>query len=403
MAEIFFSCQPVFDNDLEQWGSELLFREGLENKFPSIDEDTATSRILSANFLACGGKPGDTRYIVSFGESSLVDEIPLSMPPQSLIISITDDCTPKPEVVSKLRIYRTEGYRILMDGQAMVNEWRNYLELVDIFSISMERSKPSEWEEEIEQYSQQVFLARKVEKQEELVAAQSSGFALFQGYFFEKPQIKRSEDVAPSVMSLLDVYITVNRNPDDIDTLTKIISKDVSLFYKVVASANILAKTKANKISNPRQAVVYLGVQALRRLVSLLIMSNLNHQHAHQLQSVSLTRATFLSSLNIYGGGAFNKDEAFIVGAFSMLNVMLSKPMADIVGDLDLSNDVKRALIGKEGIYGQLLSLCHDIEHANWNGVVHWCNEMNLNDRAVLKEFEQARSSTAEITASMQV
>ncbi|WP_229333359.1 YuxH family protein [Grimontia hollisae] len=197
MAEIFFSCQPVFDNDLEQWGSELLFREGLENKFPSIDEDTATSRILSANFLACGGKPGDTRYIVSFGESSLVDEIPLAMPPQSLIISITDDCTPKPEVVSKLRIYRTEGYRILMDGQAMVNEWRNYLELVDIFSISMERSKPSEWEEAIEQYSQQVFLARKVEKQEELVAAQSSGFALFQGYFFERPQIKRSEDIAP--------------------------------------------------------------------------------------------------------------------------------------------------------------------------------------------------------------
>lgn len=402
MAEVFFSCQPVFDNDLKQWGSELLFREGLENKFPSIDEDTATSRILSANFLVCGNQSEETRYIVSFGESSLLNEIPLSMPPQNLIISITDDCMPKQEVVSKLRIYRMEGYRILMDGKAMVNEWRNHLELVDIFSISMERSKPSEWEEVIAQYSQQVFLARKVEKQEELLAAQNSGFTLFQGYFFEKPQIKRSEDIAPSVISLLDVCITVNRNPDDIDTLTKIISKDVSLLYKVVASANILAKTKANKITNPRQAVVYLGIQALRRLVSLLIMSNLNHQHAHQLQSASLTRATFLYSMNFHDVG-FKKDEAFIVGAFSMLDVMLGKPMVDIVGELDLSREVKRALIGKEGLYGQLLSLCCDIEHANWNGLVHWCNKMNLNDKAVLKEFEQARSSTAEITASMQV
>ncbi|MEI8610463.1 hypothetical protein P4S70_16400 [Enterovibrio sp. Hal110] len=64
-----------------------------------------------------------------------------------------------------------------------------------------------------------------MEKQEELEAAQSYGFALFQGYFFEKPQIVRSEDVAPSVMSLLDICIIINKNPDDIDTLAKVISE----------------------------------------------------------------------------------------------------------------------------------------------------------------------------------
>ncbi|OEE64110.1 signal transduction protein [Enterovibrio norvegicus FF-454] len=402
MAEVFFSCQPIFDNELHHWGSELLFREGLENKFPSVDEDTATSRILSANFLSSANRNADIRYIVSFGESSLLNEIPLAMPSQHLIISVTDDCLPSQELVSKLRSYRSEGYRILMDSKAMDNEWRRHLELVDIFSISMERSNPADWEETITQFSQQVFLARKVETQEELAAAQGYGFALFQGYFFEKPQVVRTDDVAPSVMSLLDVCIIINRTPDDIDTLTKIISKDVSLLYKVIASANILAKTKKNKISNPRQAVVYLGVQSLRRLVSLLIMSNLNHQHAAQLQSVSLTRATFLSSLTL-DSEQFNQDEGFIVGAFSMLDVMLSKPMADIIGLLDLSPDVKRALVARSGVYGHLLSLCHDIEHANWNGLLHWCNQLKLNDKAVLKEYEQARDSTSDITSSMQV
>ncbi|WP_407333890.1 EAL and HDOD domain-containing protein [Enterovibrio sp. 27052020O] len=402
MAEVFFSCQPIFDNELQHWGSELLFREGLENKFPSVDEDTATSRILSANFLVSSNRKAEIRYIVSFGESSLLDEIPLAMPAQHLIISVTEDCLPSPELVSKLRNYRSEGYRILMDCKAMTNEWRKYLELVDIFSISMERSHPADWQDAIAQFSQQVFLARKVETQEELVEAQSFGFALFQGYFFEKPQIVRTADVAPSVMSLLDVCIIINRNPDDIDTLTKIISKDVSLLYKVIASANILAKTKTNKISNPRQAVIYLGVQSLRRLVSLLIMSNLDHQHAAQLQSVALCRATFLSSLQL-DSKAFNQDEGFIVGAFSMLDVMLSKPMSDIISHLDLSPDVKRALVAKEGVYGNLLALCHDIEHANWNGLLHWCNQLKLNDKTVLKDFEQARSSTADITSSMQV
>ncbi|PKF50414.1 signal transduction protein [Enterovibrio nigricans] len=392
----------MFANDLQQWGSELLFREGLENKFPSIDEDTATSRILSANFLASNANQTQSRYIVSFGESSLLDEIPLSMPSQSLIIFVTDDCMPSAEMIAKLRAYRSQGYRIMMDGKAMHNSWRNYLELVDIFSISMERDNPSDWEQTISQYSQQVFLARKVEKHDELLTAQSVGFTLFQGYFFEKPTIVRSEDIAPSVMSLLDICIIINKNPDDIDTLTKIISKDVSLLYKVIASANILAKTKTNKIANPRQAVVYLGVQALRRLVSLLIMSNLNHQHAAQLQNIALLRATFFSSLQL-DNKDFNADEAFIVGAFSMLDTMLSKPMAEIVGQLDLSNNVKKALNTKEGVYGQLILMAHDIEHANWNGLIHWCNELNLNDKTVLKEFEMARINTAEITSSMQV
>ncbi|MEI8610462.1 hypothetical protein P4S70_16395 [Enterovibrio sp. Hal110] len=122
--------------------ASCFFREGLENKFPSIDEDTATSRILSANFLASNAKQKLTRYIVSFGESSLLDEIPLSMPSQHLIIAITDECSPTAELVSKLRAYRREGYRILMDGKVINNEWRNYLELIDILSISMERDNP---------------------------------------------------------------------------------------------------------------------------------------------------------------------------------------------------------------------------------------------------------------------
>lgn len=402
MADVFFSCQPVFDNDLKQWGSELLFREGLENKFPSIDEDTATSRILSANFLVCNNQQADCRYIVSFGESSLMDEIPLSMPSHNLLISMTDECLPTPELLSKLRFYRNEGYRVLMDSKAMRNSWKDHLELVDIFSISMERENAMDWQDIILQYPQHVFLARKVEKQDELELAQRVGFTLFQGYFFEKTQIMHTEDVAASVMSLLDICIIINKDPNDIDMLTKIISKDVSLLYKVISSANILAKTKSNKISTPRQALVYLGIQSLRRLVSLLVMSNLDHKHCVQLQNIALLRATLFSSLPIENN-EFNPDEAFIVGAFSLLDAMLNKSMGDIVTKLDLSNSVKEALVRREGIYGDLLSMSYDIEHGNWSGFNHWCKQLKLDDKIVLKEFEIARINTANITSSMQV
>lgn len=402
MSEIFFSCQPVFDGKLSLWGSELLFREGLENKFPSIDEDTATSRVLSANFLASNNLTDNKRYIVSFSESALLDEIPFSMPAKNLIIFITDECQPTPELLKKLNEYRAADYQILMDGKVFKNAWRQYLDIANIFSISMEREDPVEWADVITSYPKHTFLARKVEKQDELTLAQQFGFSLFQGYFFEKPHIVRSEDVAPSVMALLDICIAINRNPHDIDGLTSIISKDVSLLYKVIASANILAKTNSGKITNPRQAVIYLGIDALRRLVSLLIMSNMNHQESLHLQSAAMLRACFLQKLTV-PDNAFISDEGFIVGAFSFLDAMLSKPMEDIVTNLDLSSGAKLGLVGKKGIYGSLLMLCRDIEHANWDGVARRCLELDLKEKQVLMLFEKARAEANELTASMQV
>ncbi|MFD2178087.1 EAL and HDOD domain-containing protein [Veronia pacifica] len=401
MAEVFFSCQPVFDADLKHWGNDLLFREGLENKFPSIDEDTATSRVLSANFLASGNQSG-AKYIVNFGESSLIDEIPLSMPAESLVISVTKDSTPSQRLIDNLKAYRSDGYQIMVDGNAFRQSWSQYIELIDIIRVSMDVDDPAAWEAIATKYANKTFLACKVETQDELMMAKQFGFSLFQGYFFEKPQIVRSEDVAPSVLTLLDVCIIINRSPNDIDGLTQLISKDVSLLYKVVASANILAKTKTSAITNPRQAVVYLGVESLRRLVSLLIMSNMSNKAAFQLQNTALLRATFMSSLNVSDQN-FDPDEGFIVGAFSLLDVMLSRPMEEITQHLDLSYDVKRAMVSQDGVYGCALALCKDIERANWNGVTHWCNQFSVSDKAVLKTYEKCRDETAEIMSSMQV
>ncbi len=199
----------------------------------------------------------------------------------------------------------------------------------------------------------------------------------FRAIFFEQPQIKSHSDVAPSVISLLDACIVINRSPHDIDEITDVISRDVSLLYKVVASANILAKSKKNAITNPKQAVVYLGLESLRRLISLLIMSNMNHQECSHLQASAILRAIFMQQaapmIKKYG-----PDEAFLVGAFSLLDAMLGTPMEDLVGQLDLDQDAKNALLSQSGRYGELLTLCKHIEHANWNWIGAVCKKNGI-------------------------
>ncbi|OOE57860.1 signal transduction protein [Salinivibrio sp. ML323] len=402
MSEIFFSCQPIFDEAQNQWGNELLFRDGQENKFPSIDEDTATSRILSANFLSGKELDDSLRYVVSFSEAALLDEIPFSIPVKSLVICVTAKCNATPMLVKQLESYQKAGFTILGESDVFTSRWQRHLQLFDVVRVSMASENLSDWTGSISSNPGMRFLATKVESNEEFLLAKHLGFSLFQGYFFEQPLIKSYSDVAPSVISLLDACIVVNRSPHDIDEITDVISRDVSLLYKVVTSANILAKSKKKTITNPKQAVVYLGLESLRRLISLLIMSNMNHQECSHLQNAAILRAIFMQQASPLLK-SIDPDEAFLVGAFSLLDAMLGIPMEDVVKQLSLDQEAKNALMSQSGPYGELLELCKNIEHANWDWVGSLCERMTLKERAVLRAFDKARYQTQTLAATMQV
>ncbi|HRE16645.1 MAG TPA: hypothetical protein PLW86_06185, partial [Rhodocyclaceae bacterium] len=60
-------------------------------------------------------------------------------------------------------------------------------------------------------------------------------------------------------------------------------------------------------------------------------------------------------------------DEAFMVGIFSLLDVLLRISMEDILGQLPLTDNVKRALSSREGQLGQLLSAVEATEQGQFD------------------------------------
>jgi EAL and modified HD-GYP domain-containing signal transduction protein len=58
---------------------------------------------------------------------------------------------------------------------------------------------------------------------------------------------------------------------------------------------------------------------------------------------------------------------AFIVGLLSLLDVLLEVPMDKILSRLELSDDVRGALIGRGGPLGHPLQLVEAYERADWD------------------------------------
>ena len=52
--DIYLARQPIFSRKKEIFAYELLFRGGMENSFPGIDGNSATSRLLSNTFFNTG-------------------------------------------------------------------------------------------------------------------------------------------------------------------------------------------------------------------------------------------------------------------------------------------------------------------------------------------------------------
>jgi EAL and modified HD-GYP domain-containing signal transduction protein len=58
------------------------------------------------------------------------------------------------------------------------------------------------------------------------------------------------------------------------------------------------------------------------------------------------------------GGDRDEQDLAFMTGVFSLLDRLFRTPMAELLRDLNLPEDVEAALLAREGRLGQRLRLC---------------------------------------------
>ena len=90
--DVFVARQPIFDRKLKTFGYELLFRDSLDNLFPEIDEDTASSTLLSNSFLYMGIEKltGGKKAFVNFTRSLLLKQVPCLFSPKVLFSELLE-------------------------------------------------------------------------------------------------------------------------------------------------------------------------------------------------------------------------------------------------------------------------------------------------------------------------
>ena len=394
MEEAFIGRQAILDQQKKVYAYEILFRSGLKNAFdPNLDGNVATQSVMVNAMLDFGMNKlvSDKRAFINFTEQNLLNRAPKLLPSENVVVEILETVQPTPEILQVVQELKEAGYKIALDDFVLMPGYEPLINMADIIKVDFRiTTDPEERKNLREILPKHVrLLAEKIETEEEFQQALDFGYVLFQGYFFCKPAVLHQKRLTSNALSKMRLLREINRQNID-SSITGVISSDTNLVHKLLTYINSAGVGLNNHVSNLKQATVLLGASGVRRWVTLVSLQTFSEDKPPELFTLSLLRAKFCE---IIAGElkrpGLTSDTAFLLGMFSLLDVLLSLPMDDVLKEVSLSDELSDALRGKDNDLRRLLDLVVAYEKGDWETVITCCARENLQPEQLQPTYDK--------------
>lgn len=398
--EVFVARQPIYTRYKEIFAYELLYRQGYDNQFPTIDGDLATTDVIINSFLNIGiealtnGKP----CFINFTENLLSSGLPNYLNPEEIVVEILETVDLNEELLRICKGLKARGYKIALDDFVLKTSNTHTLELLrltDIVKVDF-RATTEHMRKVIETLSGQYnfkLLAEKIETLDEFNLALKSGYSYFQGYFFSKPVILSSHDVPEYIQNCFALITHLSSSEPNLNYVTQLIEQDLSLSYKLLKLINSAAFRPVSKIKSIRQAVVRIGFNELIKWLYILSLrgdATQKSEWTSDMFNTSLIRAKACELIANHCKNEGDTSPYFLTGLFSLMDVLLGMEMTQVLKVMPLQEDIYEALIGSPNKLRDLLNLTQAIEKGIWEQVTAYCQAFQISEGHVLRCYNEA-------------
>lgn len=359
--------QPILDPQQKIIGYELLFRRSAEATDAAFSDDLlATAKILSDTLSSMGTEwlLGDKLAFVNASAPTLMGDFLELLPANRAVLEIPGTTQPTPELLMRCRDLRAKGFRLALDNFELTRESIPLLEIADFIKLDIQKLKGNDrLDAHIKTLEKQPskLIAEKVETKSECNRCKQLGFHYFQGYYFARPETLSAKVINPSYANVLEVLDKVRNNAEATD-IELSFKRDVALSFKLLRYINSVGFGLSCEIQSIRHALAILGYQQLYRWLTLLLITAREGSTSPALMKTAITRGRLAELLGKEMLDSADHDNLFIVGVFSLLDVMLEMPMDQVLDKLYLPDSVTDALLNRQGIYGPFLALAEACE-----------------------------------------
>jgi len=367
MAEIFVGRQPIYTRDLEVYAYELMPHLTSDTD-KTLSADTITSQVIINSFMEIGidNLVGKETAFLTLTEHFLHSDYELPLPADKVILKIPSNISITPELVSGVENLTNAGFKLAIDNYLQYPELQALASMASIIDINIENLTDAEIRAHLRMLKKlnPIVLADHVSTHEQYEICRDAGADYFQGYFLNRPRIVKGESLDSNQMSVINLLSTLHNPETDTGTIVDVISKDVSLSYKLVQLMNSAFFSRNSKIDSIQHATVMLGRKQLCTWASMMVLSGLDDKPREQVR-ISMIRARSCELLATKADIA-NADVFFTVGMFSSLDLLLNQSLEDLITPLPLADNISAALLNREGELGEALNCTLAQEQGDW-------------------------------------
>ncbi|RGX91775.1 HDOD domain-containing protein [Roseburia sp. OF03-24] len=331
---------------------------------------------------------------VPVNEISIFSDIPAQcgLPHEFFVLLLKGNIPCTPMYIDRVKALKEMGYRFAI-RKLPVSSYEAYhdlLTLMDYVMLDCEQIDISKARIYFNQVYPDIRLcASNITDTETFDAIrQDKSCCLYEGSFYRLPVTKGTHKVAPLKINYIELMNLVNTEDFDLTKAADIIAHDTALVISLLRMVNHMAVN--SEITSIRHAAAMLGQKELKRWINTAVVNQLCSDKPNEITRLSLLRAKFAENLAPafeLGGKA---SELFLTGLFSVLDIILDKPMEEALSLVKVSHDIEDALIRQSGIFAEPLYFIKQYEAGNWSEVSRLMILENLDTQTVYDAYIDA-------------
>lgn len=399
--DVFIGRQPIFDRKENIYAYELLHRKDETNAFPNMNPEEATIQLLLNTFLTVGIDEvvGQTKSFINFSEKLLSHDIMNQLNPDYVVIEILEDTEITPAFIQELKKFRNKGFTIALDdfvmeaGNELYDEVFKLVHIIKIDFLFTPENERKRIENRVKQYPNLALLAEKIETEEEYIEARKTGYHLFQGYYFAKPEIVKRSDIPSNQLLHFHLFQMLNKTDVDVDEVSQLIMHDVSLSYKLMRYINSLTFDIPNEINSIKQAIMMMGLDETTKWIRILILNDLakgkGMGREKALISNSILRAKTCELIAKHNRKT-DIDKYFLAGMFSQINIIMQQDWDDILTRLSFTDEINRTLKGEQTDITPYVKLSEAIERIDLKMIELYAIVLNIDMKTLSQISKEA-------------
>jgi len=223
-------------------------------------------------------------------------------------------------------------------------------------------------------------------------------FDYFHGQFANTEHPPEEAGADPHKVQLLHLMRLAQGDAETTE-IVEALKQDPLLAFRILRYLNSAAVGLDHRIDSLAQALTILGRQRLTRWLAVLLFSVRDPNFGDWLLVESaLTRGRLMEELGRQTMPGQPTDPLFLTGIFSCLDRLLRRPLAAILDDMPLSEEVRSALLRREGPFAPLLAIAEASDAFDLEGIERTALAVGLAPESVNRALLSATAWATEVT-----